>query len=156
MTEKIDLQKAIKEAMQTEKNAMDYYKYGAEKMHDEKAKRSFEILAKEEQQHAHMFYSIYKGDDIPDFDAFIAADPDTDSSWWQALQSAMLGDFDERKAIELAIEQEAQLETQLREMAEKIDDPDVKKIYLANARSTHHHYELCMEERSALFGQSHQ
>lgn len=154
MTEKIDLQKAIKEAMQTEKNAMDYYKYGAEKMHDEKAKRSFEILATEEKQHAHMFFSIYKGDDIPDFEAFISSAPDTESTWWKALQSAILGDFDERKAIELAIEQEAQLESDLCAMAEKIDDEAVKKIYLANARSTHHHYELCMEERNALFGAS--
>ncbi|PLX94087.1 MAG: rubrerythrin [Desulfuromonas sp.] len=154
MSEKIDLQQAIKEAMQTEKNAMDYYKYGAEKMFDEKAKRSFEILAKEEKQHAHMFYAIYKGDDIPDFEAFIASAPDTESSWWKALQQAMLGDFDERKAIELAIDQEAELEKNLRDMAEKIDDPEVKKIYLANARSTHHHYELCMEEHTALLGQS--
>ncbi len=37
MSEKIDLQQAIKEAMQTEKDAMDYYKYAAEKMFDEKA-----------------------------------------------------------------------------------------------------------------------
>lgn len=154
MTEKIDIQKAIKEAMQTEKNAMDYYKYGAEKMHDERAKRSFEILAKEEKQHAHMFFNIYTGDDVPDFEAFMAAPPDTESSWWKALQSALLGDFDERKAIELAIEQEAQLEKELCAMAEKIDDEAVKKIYLANARSTHHHFELCVEERNALLGAS--
>ncbi|MFA5701396.1 MAG: ferritin family protein [Desulfuromonas sp.] len=154
MSEKLDLQQAIKEAMQTEKDAMDFYKYAAEKMFDERAKRTFEILALEEKQHAHMFYEFYKGDDIPDFEAFIARGPDTGSSWWKALQRAMLGDFDERKAIELAIEQEAQLEKELLAMAEKIDDPAVKNVYLANARSTHHHYELCVEERSALLGEA--
>ena len=154
MSEKIDLQQAIKEAMQTEKDAMDYYKFAAEKMFDERAKRSFEILAKEEKQHAHMFYAIYKGDDVPDFEAFMAAEPDTQSSWWKALQQAMIGDFDEQKAVELAIDQELELEKNLREMAEKIDDEEVKKIYLANARSTHHHYELCLEERGAILGQS--
>ncbi len=66
----------------------------------------------------------------------------------------MIGDFDERKAIELAIDQELELEKNLRAMAEKIDDPEVKKIYLANARSTHHHYELCQEEHNAILGQS--
>ena len=154
MTEKIDLQKAIKQAMQTEKDAMDYYKYGAEKMHNEHARKSFEILANEEKQHAHMFFSIYKGDDVPDFEAFIAAAPDTNSCWWKALQSTLLGDFDERKAIELAIDQEAQLEKELCAMAETIEDEEIKQVYLANARSTHHHYELCMEERDALFGAS--
>lgn len=152
MTAAIELQKAIKAAMQTEKNAMDYYKYGAQKMPDDRARKAFEILANEEKQHAHMFFVVYKGDDVPDFEAFIAGAPDTTSSWWKALQNAMLGDFDERKAIELAIDQEAQLEKELREMAEKIDDPEVKKVYLANARSTHHHFELCMEERDALLG----
>jgi len=154
MTDKFDLQAAIKQAMQTEKDAMDYYKYGAEKMSDPKAKKAFEILAAEEKQHAHMFFNIYRGDDVPDFEAFMATAPDTESSWWKALHSAMLGDFDERKAVELAIEQEAALEEDLIAMAAKIDDPAVKDIYLANARSTHHHYELCMEERNALFGAS--
>lgn len=154
MTAKTDLQQAIKKAMQTEKDAMDYYKYGAEKMHDEHARKSFEILAKEEKQHAHMFFSIYKGDDVPDFEAFMAAEPDTESSWWKSLQKIILGGFDERKAIELAIEQEAQLEKELCAMAESIEDEEIKQVYLANARSTHHHYELCMEERNALFGAS--
>ena len=152
MTVNFDLQKAIKQAMQTEKNAMDYYKYAAEKIHDGKAKKAFEILAKEEKQHAHMFFSIYRGTDVPDFEAFMAAAPDTESSWWKALQKAMLGDFDERKAIELAIDQEADLEKDLTAMAAKIDDVAIKDVYLANARSTHHHYELCVEERDALFG----
>ncbi|MEA3466066.1 MAG: ferritin family protein [Thermodesulfobacteriota bacterium] len=154
MTAKTNLQQAIKIAMQTEKDAMDYYKYGAEKMHDEHARKSFEMLAKEEKQHAHMFFSIYKGDEVPDFEAFMAAEPNTESSWWKALQSASLGGFDERKAIELAIEQEAQLEKELCAIAESIEDEAIKQVYLANARSTHHHYELCMEERDALFGVS--
>jgi rubrerythrin len=123
-------------------------------MDDPQAKKSFEILAAEEKQHAHMFFSIYRGNDVPSFEDFMAEPPDTTSSWWKALQTAMLGDFDERKAIELAIEQEADLEKNLRAMAAKIDDIAVKDIYLANARSTHHHYELCMEERNALFGAS--
>ncbi len=154
MTDKFNLQAAIKQAMQTEKDARDYYKYGAEKMTDPKAKKSFEILAAEEKQHAHMFFNIYRGDEVPSFDEFMAAAPDTTSSWWKALHGSMMGDFDERKAIELAIELEATLEEDLRAMAAKIDDVAVKDIYLANARSTHHHYELCMEERNALFGAS--
>ena len=33
-----DLQKALKDSIQTEKDAMDFYKFGAEKMADEKAR----------------------------------------------------------------------------------------------------------------------
>ena len=152
MTQKINVQKAIKEAMQTEKDAMDFYKYGAEKMSDEKAKKTFELLAREEAQHAHSFYNIYKGGDIPSFDAFIQSPPDTESSWWKALQKIMMGDFDERKAMELALDEEEALEKHLREVAELMTDPEVKAIYLANANSTHHHFEVIRDDYADIFG----
>ena len=150
--DKIELQQAIRASMQTEKDAMDYYRFGAERMADEKASATFELLAREEQQHAESFYNIYPGQDIPSFEAFITAPPDTDSSWWQALQRLLGQDFDERKALELAIEQEEALEKELRDMAARVEDPEVARVYLANASSTHHHLEVIEEEYRALFG----
>jgi len=147
-----DLQKALKDSIQTEKDAMDFYKFGAEKMADEKARKTFELLAREEAQHAHMFYKAYKGDDLPPFEEYIEGPPDTESSWWKALQQAMLAEFDARKAMELAIEQEEALEKELRATAEKVDDEDVKAIYLANASSTHHHFELIEEDYEDIYG----
>lgn len=148
----IDLQKAIKEAIQTEKDAMDYYKYGAERMAEDKARQTFELLAREEYQHAESFYRIYNGDDIPSFQEFMNTPPNTESSWWKNLQSLLVQDFDERKALELAIEQEDALEKSLRKMAESIDDPEIARVYLANATSTHNHLELVEEDYRAMFG----
>lgn len=147
-----DVQAAIKSSMQTEKDAMDFYKYGAEKMTDEKAKRVFEQLAREELQHAKMFYNIYKGEDISSFEAFINEPPNTESSWWKGLQQLTLHGFDERRALELAIEEEERLENELREKAAQISDPEVKQVYLANAQSTHNHFEICEEEHKAIYG----
>lgn len=148
----IDIHKALLEAAQTEKDAMDFYKYGAEKMADDKASATFKILALEEKEHARSFYDSCDGTDLPSFDDFINAAPDTDSSWWKALQTLLVGDFDERKAMELAMDQEAELEKELREMAAKIDDPDVKAVYLANAQSTHRHEELIGEDYKDIYG----
>lgn len=148
----IDVQKAIKDSIQTEKDAMDYYKYGAERMADERARKTFELLAREEYQHAESFYKIYQGDDIPSFHEFMKAPPNTASSWWKNLQRLLVQEFDERKALELAIEQEDELEKQLRAMAAKIDDPEVARVYLANASSTHHHLELVEEDYKAMLG----
>ena len=150
--DKIELQKAIRASMQTEKDAMDYYRFGAERMADEKARATFELLAREEYQHAESFYRIYPGEDIPSFETFMSVAPDTRSSWWKALQSLLVQDFDERKALELAIEQEEALEKELLAMAAKIEDPDVARVYLANAGSTHHHLEVIEEEYRAMFG----
>ena len=44
-------------------------------MKNEEARKTFELLAKEEREHAEWFWKIYPGDDIPDFDAFMAALP---------------------------------------------------------------------------------
>lgn len=148
----IDVQKAIKDSIQTEKDAMDFYKYGAERMMEDKARKTFDILAREEYQHAESFYRIYTGDDIPSFESFMAQPPNTESDWWQNLQKLLMQDFDERKALELAIEQEDALEKSLREMAAQIDDPDISKVYLANATSTHNHLELVEEDYKAMFG----
>lgn len=150
--DKIELQQAIKKSMQTEKNAMDFYRYGAERMAEEKARATFELLAREEYQHAQSFYRIYTGSDIPSFTEFMQAPPETDSSWWKSLQHLLMQDFDERKALELAIEQELALERELREMAARIDDPEVARVYLANASSTHNHLEVIEEEYRALHG----
>jgi rubrerythrin len=150
--DKIELQQAIKAAIQTEKDAMDYYRYGAERMADDKARATFELLAREEYQHAESFFRIYPGTDIPSFAAFMELPPDTKSSWWKLLQGLLGQDFDERKALEQAIEQEDALEKELREMAARISDPEVARVYLANASSTHHHMEVIEEEYRAMYG----
>jgi len=147
-----DTQNALLEAAKTEKDAMDFYKFGAEKMPDDKARATFEMLAREELEHARSFYDCINSAELKPFDAFIAGPPDTESSWWKALQQAMLGEFDERKALELAMDQEIALEKELRAVAEKMTDPDVKAVYLANARSTHRHEELIEEDYRAIYG----
>ena len=152
MSETFDLQAAIKEAIQTEKDAMDFYTLGAQQLHDDKAREVFELLAREERQHAFSFFSIYRGSEVPSFEAFIDGPPNTQSPWFRSLQQMTLFDFDERKALELALEQEEALEQTLRTMAAKIDDPRVAAIYLANATSTHNHTELIEEQYRGMFG----
>jgi len=154
MSEKLEVQQALKEAIRTEKDAMDFYRYGAEKMGESRAREVFELLAREERHHAEMFYNAYKGRDIPFFQDLIDAPPDTESQWWKALQEASLSGFDERKALELAIDQEEALEEQLRQIAARIDDAEIKAIYEANARSTHHHAELIEEQYREMLGMS--
>jgi rubrerythrin len=63
MFDNIDLKDAVRRAMQTEKNAMDFYKRGAEMMKNAEAKKVFELLAREESEHAEWFYNVYPGDD---------------------------------------------------------------------------------------------
>ena len=60
MADPFDLQGAIRQAIQTEKDAMDFYALAAKQLQDDKAREVFEILAREERQHAFSFFTIYR------------------------------------------------------------------------------------------------
>jgi len=149
---KVDLQKAIKDSIQTEKDAMDFYQLCAERAQDEKAAGTFEMLAKEEREHAQQFYRIYPGKDLPAFEELITLPADADSPWLADLDRLVGREFDEQRALQLAMDKEEELEKFLREMAAKIDDAEVKKVYLSNASSTHHHFELIRQDYEDIYG----
>lgn len=140
------LKQAIKDSIQTEKDAMDFYRLAAGKMYNERPRLTFKLLAREEREHARSFYEIYRWDDLPPFDVMMSAPPDTDSPWLKELRETMLGEFDEEQALALAMQKELDLEKQLRTIAEQIEDDDVRDVYLKNASMTNHHLELLTQD----------
>lgn len=155
MLDKVDLKEAIRRSIQTEKNAMDFYVRGAALMKNPEAKKVFELLAREEREHAGWFYDIYPGKDI-DFDSFMATGPEDGSEWLGELGAVSVENFNERKAMELAMEKEQKLAEHLRKMAARIDDPVVRKVYEQNATSTDNHYQLIESEYARLMGMVHE
>lgn len=156
MFENIDLKDAVRRAIQTEKNAMDFYKRGAEMMKNVEAKKVFELLAREESEHAEWFHNVYPGDDIADIKAFLAAGADKDSDWMTELNEVKAGDFNERKAMELAMAKEKALAEHLRALAAKIDNPEIRAVFEQNATSTDHHYQIIESEYARLMGMVHE
>jgi rubrerythrin len=152
----INVQEAVKRSIQTEKNASDFYRLGAQKMIIPDARRTFELLAREEREHAAQFYKIYQGTDIPSLDAFLDSPPDNESSWVSTIARLISADFNEQKALELAMEREKNLEEALLETASKIDAPEIRAVYELNATETHHHYEMIESEYARLMGMVHE
>ena len=156
MFDNIDLKDAVRRAMQTEKNAMDFYLRGAEMMKNAEAKKVFALLAREESEHAEWFYNVYPGDDIADLQEFLNSGADQNSEWMKELSQVNTAGFDERKAMELAMEKEKNLAEHLRALAEKIEDPEVRKVFEQNATSTDHHYQIIESEYARLMGMVHE
>ncbi len=151
------LNKAIKNSLHTEKNAMDFYRIAAEKAQDAEVKKVFELLASEEREHAKTFFDIYRGGDIGSFDNFIDTPPEKGLEWIKDLEQMILElGFDERHALELAMKREQDLEEHLRQMCERIIDPTAKAIYKMNAESTHNHYEVIESEYTRLMKMVHE
>ncbi len=145
---------AIHNAMQVEKNAMNFYLACVGRSQDEKCKNFFQLLAREEKEHAHTFFAVApEAGDESQFTVFIGKGEAAEGLF--ADIDKVVSDFTERKAMLLALDKEKALAEQLRAMAAKIEDPEVKKVYEWNARSTDHHYQLIEEEYSRLMGMVH-
>jgi len=147
------LKQAIKDSIQTEKDAMDFYCLAAKKMYNERPRLTFKLLAHEEREHARSFYEAYRWGDLPPFDSMMAAPPNPDSIWLKELKEAMLGDFDEEQALALAMQREQALEKGLLTIAEAIEDDAVREVYLRNARMTHRHLELITKDYNLAHSQ---
>jgi rubrerythrin len=135
---------------------MNFYQLGAQKMKNPDARRFFEVLAEEEREHATQFYKVYQGNDIPSLDAFLDSPPDNESSWISTIARMIAEDFNEQKAMEVAMEREKHLEDALLELAATIDDAQIKTIYELNAKETRHHYEMIESEYARLMGMVHE
>jgi rubrerythrin len=120
------------------------------------ARKTFDILAREEREHAGQFYRIYTGSDIPSLDAFLDTPPDNESSWMASITRLVDGDFSEQRALELAMEREKNLEETLLETAAKVDDAGVRSVFELNAKETHNHYLLIESEYARLMGMVHE
>lgn len=156
MFEHIDVQEAIKRSIQTEKKAMHFYRMAARHMQKGEARRFFETLAEEEREHARQFYDLYRRHDLPDFDSFMNSASEAEKDWLSSREKTLLSDLGVRKAMELAMHKELKLEKQLREIAVNIKNPEVRKIFEENAKSTNHHYQLIESEYAHLMGMVHE
>lgn len=152
----INVQEAIKRSIQTEKNAMNFYQLAAAQMKDADAIRTFEILAREEREHAGHFFALYTGTDIPSLDAFLNEPPDNASIWLSSITQAIAGDFTEKKAMELAMEREKNLEEALLETASRIEESNVRAVFELNAKETHNHYLMIESEYARIMGMVHE
>jgi rubrerythrin len=152
----LTVQEAVRRSIQTEKNAMDFYRLSALKMQDTEARRVFTVLEGEERGHAGIFYKVYTGTDIPSLDAFLDQPPHHESDWLSALNRIIDAGFNEQKALELAMHKEQQLEEVLTRMAARIPDPEVKAVFELNIRETHNHFLMIESEYARVMAMVHE
>ncbi|MGD0857597.1 MAG: ferritin family protein [Dehalococcoidia bacterium] len=152
----LTVQEAVRRSIQTEKNAMDFYRLASQKMQDTEARRVFELLSMEERSHAGSFYEIYTGEDIPSLDSFLDQPPHHESDWILSLDRIIDTGFNEQKALELAMHKEQQLEEVLSKMAKCIPDPAVRSVFELNIKETHNHYIMIESEYARVMAMVHE
>jgi len=156
MTQQFNLNEALKKAIQTEKDTMDFYIRAAEITVNPRGKKVFEVLAGDEREHASHFFHVYPGKDLGTFDEFMARPPQADLSALKDLELALKEHGTEQKAMEIAMREEQELEKKLRETAAQVTDPAVKAVFEKMALETNHHYQIIESEYAHIMGMVHE
>ncbi|WP_432822555.1 ferritin-like domain-containing protein [Trichloromonas sp.] len=156
MTQQFNLNEALKQAIQTEKDVMDFYNRAAEITQNPKGKQVFKTLAKDEHEHASHFFQVYPGKDLGTFDEFMARPPQANIAMQQDLEKALKEGGTDRKAMEIAMREEELLEKNLRATAAQISDSKVKAVFEKMAKETNHHYQIIESEYARIMGMVHE
>jgi len=156
MPQEFNMQEAIKLAIQTEKNVMDFYRRAAEITKNPRGKKVFDLLSNEEREHASHFFHLYKGTELGSFEQFMSTPPHSDSVMLRELEKALDENVHERKAMEIALKEEEDLAKNLAMTASRIVDPMVRAIFEKMAKETRDHYALIESEYAHLMGMVHE
>ena len=156
MNQEPSLLDAITQAIQTEKDVMDFYLKAAALTGNERGKQDLEQLAKEEREHAGHFFEIYTGSDLGSFEDFISRPPSKGHAMLKQLEKALDQNVHERKAMELAMQEEEDLVKNLRMTASRIVDPSVRGVFERMARETENHYAIIESEYARMMGMVHE
>lgn len=156
MPQEMKMQEAIKMAIQTEKNVMDFYQRAASLTKNPRGKKVFEQLAGEEREHASHFFHLYKGSDLGSFDAFMARPPQADTAMLRELEKALGSNVHERRAMEIALREEEDLAKSLALTASHIVDPMVRGVFEKMAKETRDHFALIESEYAHMMAMVHE
>jgi len=156
MPQEFKLQEALRLAIQTEKDVMDFYNKAAALTKNARGRKVFEQLAKEEYEHAGHFFNIYPGKDLGSFEEFMARPAKLEHAMLRQLEKALDDKVHERKAMEIALKEEEDLAKHLHITATKIVDPAVRNVFEKMAKETENHYAIIESEYAHLMGMVHE
>ncbi|MDD2321928.1 MAG: ferritin family protein [Geobacteraceae bacterium] len=156
MGKEYTLQEALKLAIKAEKDSMDFYLKAASVSVNSRAKQVFRLLADEEREHLRSFFEHYKGTEFGDLSSFMASPPDKTSANYVALKKAVDRETHEKKALEIALQEEEYLIDKYTQFARDMVDPLVRGIFERVIRETRRHYDLIESEYAQLMGMVHE
>lgn len=156
MPQEFNYQEALKLAVETEKGLICFYRRAAEMVADAGAKRFFNRLASEKEEHAGQFFHYYKGHDLGTLDEFVNQPCTLNAAAMKELSGLTEPLVKERRAREIAMEKEQKLESTLLGTAKQIVDPGVRAIFEQMAKASQHHYQIVESEYARLMGMPHE
>lgn len=146
MGKEYTLQEALKLAIRSEKESMDFYRSAATHTSDERSRQVFTLLANEEVGHLKAFFQHYQWDDLGTLATFLAAPADKLSATHRALEQAVSNDTHEQQALEIALKEEKACVELYAILVRDIVDPLVRRVFETVIRETQGHHDMIEDE----------
>lgn len=146
MGKEYTVQEALKMAIQAEKQSLDFYRKAASATRNERARKVFDLLANEEVGHLKSFFEHYKGGEFGDIESYMSSPPDRTNPSYLALEKAIDEETHEKKALEIAMQEEKDCIGQYSQLARDIVDPLVRSIFQRVVEETEKHYAMIEDE----------
>ncbi len=156
MPQEMKIQEAIRLILKTKKNLYDFYLQAAEQVSNPLGRRVFERLAGEARNNLGRFFHLYNGHDLGDFEQFMATPPHPDSALLNDLVAQLTPDIHERRAREMALQEEEDIHRMLTMTAARVIDPVARQILQRAARETREHCALIESEYAHDMGMVHE
>lgn len=156
MPQEYRIQEAIRLAIESKKNLHDFYRQAAGRITNHSGQRVFERLADETRSNLGRFYHLYLGEDLPGFERFMATPPRTDSAMLHELGREIQPEIHDRKARELALREETDIERVLRLTAARVIDPLAREVLLRAADEVCQHMQVIESEYARTMGMVHE
>lgn len=145
-----ELEQMLREMLQTELEAMDYYQQASRYMQDEGAIFHFNLLAQEELEHARTFYDVYPGDDLPEFEELVSQVQEQQTAD-KLIDPQLMGRLTEQNALQLAMKMEQTVADQLQKNLKEAGSPSARVVIEQNIASTLDHLDLIKDDYRRLF-----
>ncbi|GFO53577.1 ferritin [Geomonas sp. Red276] len=146
MGKQYTLQEALKLAIKTEKESMEFYRKAAAITEDDRSKKVFTLLANEEIGHLKAFFDHYVGGDLGDLNSYLDTPVEEVSAIHQALEEVLAADVHEQKALEIALQEEKATIDLYTVLASEMADQHVKQVFETVICETQKHHDLIEDE----------
>ncbi len=156
MPQEYTMQEALWEAIHAKKNLRDFYRQAAATTQNPAGRKVFVRLADEVEENIGKFFAHYRRDNLGQLEDFLAAPPHPDSVMLVELGRVLDSAIHDRRARELALREEADLEKTFRCAAERIVNPTVRGVFLEVAEDARRHYAVIESEYAHQMAMVHE
>lgn len=146
MPQEYTMQQALQQAIEAKKELRDFYREAAKVTESPAGRKVLQRLCDEVEENIGKFFKHYQRKDLGSLDEFLARPPHPGSVMIIELRKALDKNVHEKRARELALQEEKALSQSFRLAATRMVDPLARNVFIEVAEEAERHYDMIESE----------